>query len=304
MTAEKALQEYFNKYKYNFVVQKFIDYPCQWINYGTKEYDEFIKNNGFVNHREVFKDEIVIDIDMDKDLPLVLSQAESKLMAQTIKKRFDSESISTSGFPSGGSGFHIHAFFPELAQMSGFDANIMKKIIINHYCKGFLYKNKGNKGKVQTQGLPTIQLEYAKHRKGGVKEPLWIGGNENKIPSHLWVEFKNKKQNDIEWIEKFKKNLDDKKPKAIEFLESKEFATHKDGRKRAMFVLTAYYKQFYDNDDVFSIIKKWSDEMNFGFNDKTIKSTIKSSKGCYPANYLNDMFDDIGVNKEGIYEEA
>ena len=123
----------------------------------------------------------------------------------------------------------------------------------------------------------------------------------NIIPDFLLKELTAYKEQYLNKKEKLSKEMGKTKPKAIEYLESKEFAELKEGRKRAMFILCAYYKNFYSDEDVLDIITKWnSQNLNSSLSIRSIKATIKSTKGGYLANYLNEVFDDIGVNIDEI----
>ena len=68
-TPEEYLDYYYTFYD-KFRVNKIYNGKAhKWFLYGTKEAKEFLKREKFFNNREVFPDEIVIDIDADKSLP-------------------------------------------------------------------------------------------------------------------------------------------------------------------------------------------------------------------------------------------
>lgn len=304
LEAEKKLEEYFKRYKYNFVVQKFTDYPNIWLNYKTPEYNRFIKREQFVNHREVFKDEVIIDIDMDKDVSPSILRADAERIALDIKKRINKFKWQSKAYYSGGTGIHIHLRFKGIDQLEGFNNALIKKIIIKFLAKGYINKNSNSYGKAQLSTLPTIQLEFAPHRKGGTKTIFWDEGDEpNHVYDFLYDELKVTKENHQRFVAQLKKDLGDNKPKIIDYLESRSFANKNDGTKRALFVLTAYYKQYYDNEDVNLLLNKWNkDVLGNKLHDREIKSTLKSTKPGFLANYVNDLLDDIGIDKKQFYE--
>lgn len=299
MAWKKRLEEYYEKYKYNFIVQKLLPFPHPWLNYNTEEYEEFIKKEGFVTQREVFYDEVVFDIDMDKEIHPISARAESQKIAREISDNLKKDKITHTVWSSGGTGTHIHAFFPELNKLNTIDNRIMKKIVIKEYAKGFLRPRDGS-GKVQLQTNTTIQLEAAPHRKGGNKRLLWEIHFEE--PNVLGLEFYNeleeeRKRNNV-MSKYFKDQSKEKKPDAIAFLENEKFINIKDGRDRALFILTAYYKQFLKEDELLLKLIDWNKTILGGyFSERIIRGKIRSARPCLPINYLIELFDELGIDK-------
>ncbi len=305
MTWQNNLEQYYEQYKYNFIVQKIAEYPYPWLNYNTQEYKDFITREGFVSQREVFKDEVVFDIDMKADLATPILREKAREMGEKIIERCNKHGINYRFYYSGGSGCHLHMTFKELNNYKPADIFFLKKIIIRYFGRGMIYMHQDDYGRVQTQTLVTIQLEDAPHRKGGRKTLIQrTEGIDNKIPSFLLEELEEYKKQYENKKAKLMKDIGKSKPAAIEFLESKEFAELKDGRKRALFALCAYYKNFYNDNDIFELLTLWnSQNLNSSLSTRSIRATIKSTKPGYVANYINELFDDIGVNINEITKE-
>lgn len=304
-TWQKWLEFYHKKYGHNFVVQKIADKPYPWVNYGTKEYEEFIKKEKFVSQREVFHDEIVFDIDMDKNMHKATARKEAKQIAKKISERMEEIGISHSTWLSGGSGVHIHTFFPELYQYNTLDSRLMKKSFIKVIAAGMIRPRNLN-GSVQTQTLVTIQLEESPHRKGGKKELLYEFKTEtvNKFTDNIKEKFLEQisKNNTIRKV--YGNQEEGETPKIITFLQNEEFNTYADGRDRALFILAAYYKQFNTNKDTVQKLKDWNKKVLKGyFNNYTIRSKVSSAKPCLPMNYAIELLDDLGIDKKHIIEE-
>lgn len=299
---EEWLSFYHNKYGYDFVVQKIADFPYPWINYSTKEYENFIKKEKYVSQREVFYDEIVFDIDMDDDLPKSLALAEAINIATTLSERLKEKDFSHSVWQSGGKGVHIHMFFPQLFNYNTLDNRLMKKVFIKKMAVGYI-RPRDLSGRVQTQTLVTIQIEESKHRKGGVKKMLW--DFKTSTPNTLNEEFNNL------FIEEVKKNniirkvygSKDKgeKPKIITFLENENFHHYKDGRDRALFILTAYYKQFLNDDELLKKMNDWNKTVLKGyFDDFAVQAKVRSARPCMPMNYAIELIDELGIDKKHV----
>lgn len=292
------LDEYYQKYKYNFIVQKMTDFPHPWLNYGTPEYEEFIKKNDHVSQREVFYDEVVFDIDMDKELNPIQARGEAEIIAKIISERLKESRISHEVWSSGGTGVHIHSFFPELLKLNSVDNRVMKKIVLKHFGQSYV-RPRASSGKVQLQSNTTIQLEAAPHRKGGKKKFLWKAEFEqpNTLSLEMFNELEEEKKRNNLMAKYFKENMKDNKPEAIVFLENEKFMNVKDGRDRALFILTAYYKQFLKDDELLAHLTEWNKKVLGGyFTERVIKAKIRSARPCLPVNYLIDLFDELDLD--------
>lgn len=301
---EEQLEKYYSDYKYNFLVQKFGDYPNPWINYSTKEYTKFIEKEGYVNHREVFYDEIVFDIDMDKDLSTPEAFAEAQNIADDISERLVEDGYSHSVWKTGGSGVHIHLFFPQLFQLNNVENRIMRKLFLKKYGRGYIRPREA-RGKVQTSYNTLIQLEHARHRKGGYKKILYDfhNGIPNLFDQEIWFDLEEEKERNNFLTKHFKKYRKGEKPEAIVFLENEKFHGLKDGRDRALFILTAYYKQFKDDNELFDYLCEWNKKvLGSYFSKKIIKSKIKSARPCLPISSIIDLFDELGISDK-YYKE-
>lgn len=300
MTWQKYLNDFYKKYQYNFLVQKFSDHPYPWINYHTIEYRDFIKEEEFVNHREVFYDEVIYDIDMDKELNPMQARIEAGEIAKIISSRLQDDHISHEIWSSGGTGVHIQMTFEELFKLNSMDNKIMKKLILLEYGQGYIKPRQGS-GKVQIQANTLIQLEHAPHRKGGKKElikriPFLT---DNKLDKKFYTLLEAEKvRNDL--LTRYYQTKEDKEiPKAITFLENEQFVNYKDGRARALFVLTAFYKKSLKEEQLFTKINNWNKQRLGGyFSERQIRSTIKSTKPCLPVSYIIDLFDELGIPEQ------
>jgi hypothetical protein len=293
------LKTYKERYKRNFTVQKFGEFPFPWIVYESKEYDDFIKKETYVNHREVFYDELVFDIDMNKDLSTPVAKAEAKKIAFEIKEKLNAHKITHTIWETGGSGCHIHAFFPELFNYNTLDNIILKRCLLLYFAEGYI-RPRNKMGKVQLQKNTLIQLEDAKHRKGGKKKMVELNffDGDNVIPKIIFDIYKDEKEKNHLMERYFKADLGNK-PEAILFLENEKFQSFQDGRDRALYVLIAYYKQFFSDEDVFKKMVEWNRSMvgNY-FSERIIKAKIRSAKPCLPVNYLIELLIELGADEK------
>jgi hypothetical protein len=304
--------EYYHKIYGNYRVQLLLmKRAYNWINYGTKEYEEYLKeiNPNTPNNRERMLDEVVFDVESPK-LKTDIFDKKKKRIKETyeeISKRMKKDyNLSFSGWWSGGEGVHIHSFFPELKKFSKYDRGIIKGLLLKKICYGFLTHDKeGKKGKIDLQKTPFIQLECAKHRKGGVKtliEEHYVGTN--KIPEEVMKDFYKIK---IEYRKKkpveFKKNS---MPSCIKYLRYEDFRNLEDGRQRACFVLAAYYANYtnLNKGEVFDELKKWNfDSCRGSLTDSYIKSQINMTfnhqknggkkMGC---GFIKQLLIDVGIS--------
>lgn len=298
---EQFLEHYYKTYKYNFTVQKIKEFPYPWLNYRTPEYDTFIKKEGYVSQREVFYDEVVFDVDMNKDLTYDEAKAEAIRIAKILSQRLKDLDYSHTVWDSGGMGVHIHLFLPELLRLNNIENRIMKRAILKMVGQGFV-RPRHYKGKVQLQHLPTIQLEESLHRKGRKKKLLWEYTDGLNILSDFFYQELREEQARNDILRKhFEKKKHDEKPNGIVLLESENFYNFKDGRDRALFILTGYYRQFFEGEELFKILKEWNIRVLKGyFNDKMIWAKIKSSRPGIAYNYLVELLDELGVDQKYV----
>lgn len=302
MNWQDWLDFFYKKYNYHFIVCKLIPFPHPWQNYKTKEYDEFIKKEKFVTQREVFYDEIIFDIDMDDALPLEVAVVEAERIAEDISNRLKALNYAHSVWGSGGTGIHIHSFFPELSALNILDNRIMKKVFLRALGRGYIKPRSGS-GKIQLQTNTTIQIEDAKHRKGGRKKKLWEyqTGQPNIFDKSLFKALEEEKQaNHV--LQKYFKKYDGETPAAISFLESERFHGIKDGRDRALFILTAFYKmRGLEGDKLFNKLSDWNKRVlgNY-FKPRDIKAKIRSARPTFPLNYIITLLEDLGLDMEYV----
>jgi len=293
-TPDEYLEFYFKKYNEHFKVQRFLDFPYRWVNYKTPEYEAFVKEHGVINHRERFADECIIDVDGDFEDGEKVELSEKQL-AEIIVKRLDDEGYNYALYKSGGAGLHVQLLFPELLTYTVNDRKLLQRTFLKNIGKGHINKKDG-RAHVCLHPGSLIQLERAKHRKGGVKKLLYIRNNsvvKNFFPDSLLEEFQREKQR-LQETQKLPRIKG--KPKEIEFLETEDFKSMRDGRDRALFILAAYYKQTMNDDELFTYLSEWNKyRLNGYFNSRTIRSKIKSTKGGFLKNYVRDLFEELGA---------
>ena len=293
---EDILEYFFKKYKYNFLVQRFMDFPNKWVNYGTSEYKEYLKEVGVPNNRERFPDEIVIDIDCDEEKPEKLV----KECFNEITYRLKRLNINFFAYKSGGLGRHISLFFPELLNYSLFQRQILKEIFLKEIGKGFIY-NKDNKAHVCLANTKMIQLEFAKHRKGGKKILLFAKTyGIPRLPKFILEKYNENKD---KYFNKSLKTINKKHiPKCISILEQEDFLNIKDGRARALFILALFYSYRMDKEDLFNKLTEWNKyKLNNHLSLKFIKANIelvykkRLPNDGLPYNYIRTLFDELNL---------
>ena len=303
MSAEQILKTYFVKYG-NYRVMKFYKHPSKWFVL-DKTYFEQKKEWRMIhepNQRQIMPDELVFDIDVEShDKKFENAGAD---LTNIIIGRLKNDNIKFSVWFSGGSGFHIHAFFPQLLKYNKIHRKLFKELLLKHY--GYGYLNTHLPAHVCLAPKTLIQLENAMHRKlRGTKayatefNPNWDTSEcfNNKIPQALIDKFERLK-NKVRLIIK-KPFLSDKEdPQCIRFILSNDFLGKKDGRKRALFILASYYKKRRMPDDqIIQRLIEWNNyELNNYLSVRSIKSTVKSSNGTVGCHYVRNFLDELNVD--------
>ena len=306
-TPEEYLEYYYEKYG-SYRVQLLTNKIAhKWVLYGTKEYKVYKKElgNENPNNRERMVDEIVLDIEGPKVADDLFGAKEKVIVFETAKEVSDRLrsvlKLSYSKWWSGGTGIHIHTFFPELSKYNKYDRDNIKKILLKKIGYGFLTRSE-DKGKVDVQNTPFIQLECAKHRKGGTKiliEENYLG--DNKLPEDVLKEFAKDKRTEgtFKPIE-FKTN---DKPSCIKFFEADDFKSLNDGCNRACFVLAAFYanNNRMSKEDLMEYLKIWNRDFCSGkLTDFYIEAQVKQvfnlgrKMGC---RFRKNLLDDLGMRR-------
>jgi len=97
-------------------------------------------------------------------------------------------------------------------------------------------------------------------------------------------------------------NLTNGEPNSIKFLLSSDIGS-KDGKKRALFVLTSWFAQKYNKDKnmMYQKLYEWNSYTLRGYHsERQIRSTINSvlkSKSRVTARYRNQLLEDIGASE-------
>lgn len=305
-THREYLEYYHDKYKFNFKVYRHLlsEFPYRWINYNTEEYEKFIKEHGYVNHREVMPDEIIGDIDIDSEN--ITKQKRNKRVnnfLEIIEKRLQILfNCNYELYESGGDGGkHFHTFYPELMEYNRMERTLIKQEFLKMLGYKYLAKNvEIGYPYLEVSDWTTITLEKSRNRKGGIKKFIRLNVSrysDNKLPQAVIDKAMERKERYLNYEFKY----DGKKPKEITLLESEDFVNGKDGRKRALFVLTCYYC-FINKDDkeVFAILNEWNKyRLHNYFTTRQLMYHVnyyrKRNYKAPPIRYARDLLEEIGL---------
>ena len=300
-TPQEYLAYYYNRYGYHFRVQHWSKVPQPWGNFKDKEYLDYIKDNGYVNHREIFPDEIVLDLDLHSDnVSDEMKREKTRKVGDLLLERINEYQYSY--WYSGGNGYHIHLFFPELMDYSKSHRQLLKQLFVKDIGIGLLRVPEGDAH--ICRGNPSlIQLEWEKHRKGGKKSLITFRKQTqpNKLPAHLLTSFEEKKH---EYSNKKLFQLSPGTPKAIQLLEKEDFANLQDGRTRGLFVLACYYANFMGRDELEKKLIDWNRNSLRGYLKlNQIRATARSVTNkkkdqkvpLFPFRYLENLMEELGI---------
>lgn len=268
---------------------------------------EYRVDPAFYNHRTVMDEELVADFDCDaselaKNAQVLISRLEQEGMAYSVWR--------TNGEEKGG--IHVHALFDIPKNVS--DKPLLKKLLLE-YLVGDLY----------ALGLDTQVLgKHLIRFEGGAydKQPASVAGcktlvksrgdvlKKNRVPESVWKQYQMKV---LSWTIK---NLRQKRaidansdtPKSIQYILSSKFKDHRDGAKRALFVLASYYRKLPD-EDLFKMLREFSRyNCKEPVTDWSIKQMVKKAKlPCerpVGERYRKDLLRSIGAYKEVYGEDS
>ena len=299
------IEYYYKKYKTPFRVQHFRKEPKAWINFkGRDNKDEewvyYVNGIGEPNHREPLPCELVMDIDYHvADITPQQEKKAFKITLEAIESKLKDLHLSYSLWKSGGNGYHFHLFFNELLDYSKFERQEIKRALLRHIAYGFL-TNHTERANVDSPVMITIENKYS--RKGKKKTMLkQIDEGNNKLPKEIMIKYEIGKDLN-KYIAKPIPNLTNGEPNSIKFLLSSDIGS-KDGKKRALFVLTSWFAQKYNKDKnmMYQKLYEWNSYTLRGYHsERQIRSTINSvlkSKSRVTARYRNQLLEDIGASE-------
>ena len=289
----KIFDEYKKKYG-NFQVVMHYTPKANWVhfNYADKKYNDYFNwSTNHPNHREIFYDEIIIDIDT-KD------EETHKEALKLIKKNLNAEKISYKLWNTGNKlGHHFHIIFPELKQYDNLDLKILKTEILKWLTEGV---QKEAKIDYQLCSKHKVRAEYGYYEKIQTEDNykeliLEEEKGINKIPQNILSKLTQETINNAVRREFMKgKAYPNVKP-CIKYFESENFRNHKDGRKRALFIIASHYKHMMNEIELYEKLRQYNHYyLNDVYGDWQIKSLIKANKGLIGCPYRMGLLKELG----------
>lgn len=244
------------------------------------------------NHRSVLQNEVVLDLDAK-------TKEENFEALRKIVARLGALGIKHSVWESGGKGFHVHTFWKRLGTVK--EQRLMKDLL-----SAWLTWRTGAKVDTQLNGNHLVRLEYGYYEKtypkGDRKLPINAENHfvENEIPEHLWGEYATEV---LSWA--LRRLSPEKKkplrgvPICLRYIMSQEFKKHRDGTKRALFVIASYHRKLSD-DALFELLTEYNSYYcSEKLSDRKIKSLIRSVRkhkgrpvGC---RYRHELLREVGA---------
>jgi len=182
------MRKHYKKYGNFRVAAEFSKGYWKYFIYKSRYFFDFWNSlNGFQpNHRDVFKDEIVIEGDLPKRLDNYRNSVK-------IEKMMNDKGISYLKFYSGNKSYHIHSYWPELNNVEGHRRAYLKKKIISWMlgcevsCKHADCNIKKFDVDFQLTGNHLVRMEYGLHNKTGRRKILLktVDNGKNFIPQEV-----------------------------------------------------------------------------------------------------------------------
>jgi len=294
LTPVEILKFYYDKYG-SFRVMRFLGRPHKWFVLDKHFFEE--KHYATPNQRQILPDEVVFDIDVENHS--LENEDVGLKLANKILKRMEKEGVKASLWFSGGSGYHLHCFFPEMMKYSKPHRKILRRLVLRHFGIGYLKPT--HPAHVCMVPKTLIQLENEIHRKNhGFKK--WVGGYkpeltwDNKLPE--WVLERFERVKNKVWLRIKKPYLAvGGEPNCIKALLSNDFLDKKDGRKRVVFILASYYKRVGLSER--EILQKLEDYNSYQLNnylkESYLKSVAKTVNGSISCKYIKSFLSEFSL---------
>lgn len=270
-------------------------------------YDKMYRvDPSFYNHRSVMDEELVADFDcdadvLDKNVSLLTNRMDAEGLAYTVWR--------TNGTSSGGA--HVHTLWDIPKAVS--DKPFLKKLLLEYLC-----------GDTAALGLDSQVLgKHLIRFEGGLydKKPSSMAGHKtliqqrgdalekNRIPDVVWKKYQRQV---LSWTIRGlrqRKIVDSNEntPKSIQYILSSKFKEHRDGSKRALFILASYYRKLPD-EELFKLLREFARyNCREPITDFTVKRMVEKAKGpCerpVGERYRKELLKSIGAYKEVYGDE-
>lgn len=246
------------------------------------------------NHRDVLPDEVVLDFDEEE-------LSANIYWSNKVSEQLHRLGVKHSLWTTGGKGTHIHTFWEGLDEVA--EPRDLKNLLADWMIEGISVKVDR-----QLMGKHLVRFEWGHYEKA-------LPDKKFKEPVHAEDHFKyNKIPGPV--FEKYKKNVVDyalrrlrwkhsgvkykyETPCCMKYIASDEFAQHKDGGKRAMFVMASYYSNL-PNEELGPLLSRYNKyNLKKPLPKETIIGMVKSVRahkgrkvGC---RYRHELFRDIGA---------
>ena len=297
---DKLMKAYSERYG-SFIVCGHYNIKSRWIhvNYGSSDYEDLCYNDKRPNHRKIFPDELVLDIDSD-DLEAV------ELSGQHIKSRLDHVKFGYDMWINPSKKYHFHLFFSELMDKSP----AIRKMYKQALCDMIVGKSFAKKlAKIDPLfGSQQIRAEYGLYEKivtdSQYKELVHQVKSINKIPDkiHKVINDKLEEQKNYvapEYDEEIYGN--DYTPDCVQQLLSQDFASLRDGRDRALFFLTWWFKKNTKDEKewIFTLKKYNKYVLNNYANAYKLGTKItyqkRNNARGFSHKYVHELLDELGM---------
>jgi hypothetical protein len=206
-------------------------------------------DNAEYNHREILPYEVVWESDSNNTINNIALGV--RLYELLIK-----DGLVASCWLSGNKSLHVHCLFEH---NDNIDSKLFKEIIFYHYARNEVFDK-------QLLGKHLIRGEYCLHEKTMNRKEYFCGSETpfiNKIPS--WVQHQADVITLKEILSEARRTISNgpyKVPSCIGVLFSKEYYSLTDGRKRALFLLSATLAGTMSYEQILDKLIKWNDGHN------------------------------------------
>lgn len=295
-----------NKYQPGFLVQRFIEFPAPWVPYKSEQYYDYLKEYGEPNHREILKNEVVIDVDSE-------NSKEGKKHGDLVDAKLSSQNICFKRYRSGGDGEHFHLIFTSIPNIIEDEYLIsrVKYILIEFLLGKELINPEGINSHICMANKKLIQIEHQLHRKGGIKK--LIKGNlvDNELPSKFYGFLNDKILARKKIINVINTIPEPDNLNCIKFIQGEKINGYNyfnlsRVNYRAMFLIISYFKRKYnDENKVYDKSIKWLNSLPLNMrrasistvNKNILKKTCKLSNGSVSCMYRMDLLEELNMEK-------
>ena len=287
----KDVWEYLERNQPDLRVAQHVSKKAPW-HYATVNTRDYRRT---YNHRAVMQNEVVLDLDDESKDKNSQGYLYMDARGREMKLKF-------SVWQTGGKGYHLHYIFEGLEKVH--DIRLMKGLLAEHILGPLETVLKWDR---QLLGKHLVRMEGGMHERypGQYRyKTLWEDCGHlqpNKIPNSVWKKYRQEVIKSALYRLRRRHEVPSGRhtPTCLKHILSPKYREHKDGGKRAIFIIASFFRKVPD-DELITLLKDYNkynlrEPLN-PFQLKQLFDSVRNNKGRFVGcRYRHALLREVGA---------